>query len=159
MNLMTLGGTVCTLPKIKLLNIGNEYSVGMCVFSVATISENDKGESISDFFECVAFGDVAKFIYKNFVQGAKIICSGTMRNHFWNDSNDTKHFTNVMVISHAEFGDTDSVFHKYNGKKKSIALSIDADINEIYRLYQGVCEKGFLCIDEDDYYKIAMANI
>ena len=165
MNSTILSGRVCTIPKIKLLQI-EEKSVSMCIFTVAVtdgVYDTEKQNLIEqqniDYFECVAFNEAAKLINANFVKGSKIICRGKMKNHFFTDANQTKHFTHVFAIEQAEFGDTPSAFDKNGGKKKSIELSVAADLKVIFETYNKVCENGFLCIDEEDYYKIAMMCI
>ena len=130
MNSVVLSGRICTVPKIKLLQIEGK-SVSMCVFTIAVAEmccEFDNADPVKnryDYFECVA----------------------------------TKHFTQVFIIEQAEYGDTETVFDKNNSKKKSLELVIAADMKEISELYCKVCENGFLCIDEEDYYRIAMSNI
>ena len=159
MNMTVLSGRVCTIPKKKLLQI-EEQQVSICLFTVAFVdgvfaTQDYKMEETNiDYFECVAFGEAAIMINANFVKGSKIICKGRMKNHIFNDVNGTKHFTNVFVVEQAEFGDTDAAFEK--GRKKSIELSVVSDLQMLFNTYKKVCENGFLCIDEEEYYKIAM---
>ena len=144
MNMTVLSGRVCTIPKIKLLQI-EEQQVSICLFTVAIVdgvfaTQDYKMEETNiDYFECVAFGEAAIMINANFVKGSKIICKGRMKNHIFNDVNGTKHFTNVFVV-----------------RKKSIELSVVSDLQMLFNTYKKVCENGFLCIDEEEYYKIAM---
>lgn len=165
MNSVVLSGRVCTIPKIKLLQVADK-PVSMCIFTIAVVdgvfAANDSellDESNIDYFECVAFGEAAIMINANFVKGSKIICKGKMKNHVFDDVNGTKHFTNVFLAEQAEFGDTAAAFEKGGGKKKSIELSVVSDLKMIFNTYKKVCENGFLCIDEEDYYKIAMMCI
>lgn len=164
MNSVILSGRICTIPKIKLLQIEGK-SVSMCVFTIAVaemrceFDNTDSGKNRYDYFECVAFENAARLINSNFVKGSKIVCRGKMRNHIFADANQTKHFTQVFIIEQAEYGDTETVFDKNNSKKKSLELVIAADMKEISELYCKICENGFLCIDEEDYYRIAMSNI
>ena len=164
MNNMILSGRICTIPKIKLLQLEGK-SVSMCVFTISVaemLGENVDSASESpghDFFECVAFENSARLINSNFVKGSKIICRGKMRNHIFADANQTKHFTQVFVIEQVEYGDTESVFDKNSTKGKPLELIIAADMKEVMKLYNKVCENGFLCIDEEDYYRVAMSNI
>ena len=165
MNSVVLSGRVCTIPKIKLLQVADK-PVSMCVFTIAVAdgvfaADNQAllDESNIDYFECVSFGEAAIMINENFVKGSKIICRGRMKNHVFDDVNGTKHFTNVFLAEQAEFGDTNAAFEKGGGKKKSIELSVASDLKMIFDTYKKVCENGFLCIDEEDYYKIAMMCI
>lgn len=164
MNNVVMGGRVCTIPKIRVLQLGTT-SVSICTFTIAVVDakfsfqkENEyQGENV-DYFECITFNEAASIVNRNFVKGSKIICSGKLKNHHFEDANQTKHFTQVFVVSNVEFGDTEAVFKKYSDKK-SVELSIVSDLREIDILYKKVCDYGYLCIDEDDYYKIAMSNI
>lgn len=165
MNSVVLSGRVCTIPKIKLLQVADK-PVSMCVFTIAVAdgvfaADNQAllDESNIDYFECVAFDEAAIMINANFVKGSKIICRGRMKNHVFDDVNGTKHFTNVFLAEQVEFGDTTAAFEKGGGKKKSIELSVVSDLKMIFNTYKKVCENGFLCIDEEDYYKIAMMCI
>ena len=98
-------------------------------------------------------------ISNNFVKGSKIVCRGKMKNHRFEDANRTIHFTNIFLTQCVEFGDTDSVIRKASGKKRPIEMSVVADLKELEELYKKVCESGFLCLNESDYYNIAMRNM
>lgn len=166
MNNMILGGRVCSIPKIKVLQL-EDQSISICTFTLAVVdgvfelngNEGVYSDGKVDFFQCIAFGNSAQMINANFIKGSKIICKGKMKNHFFEDTNRTKHFTQALVVDQAEFGDTEAVFSKYSGRKKPMELSIVSDLKEICKLYESICSKGFLCIDEDEYYKIAISNI
>lgn len=165
MNNVVISGRVCTIPKIRVLQLGTA-SVSICTFTIAVVdakfnSQNENEaytEESVDYFECITFNEAASMVNRNFVKGSKIICSGKLKNHYFEDANRTKHFTQVFVVNKVEFGDTEAVFKKYSDKK-SAELSIVSDLMEIDILYKKVCSYGYLCIDEDDYYKIAMSNI
>lgn len=161
MNNIILSGRVCSIPKIKLLPIEGR-SIGMCVFTIVvsdfSFCDEENENKKTDYFECVAFDAVAQQISVNFTKGSKIIVKGKMQNHFFTDVNQTKHFTQILVIEHAEFGDTESVFDK-NNKKKPLDMVIAAEMKDVFKHYRSACENGFLCIDEEEYYKIAMSNI
>lgn len=165
MNMTMVAGRLCTVPKIKLLQL-NEKTIRVCKLAVAVINErfdleDEAGltEENVDFFQCIAFGSAAKMISDNFAKGSKIILYGKMKNHRFKDANTAKHFTNVLLIEKAEFGDTKAAVCKFSGKKKYTDLSVMSDLKELYDLYDKVCMNGFLCIDEDDYYSIATSNM
>lgn len=165
MNNVVFNGRLCTIPKIRIFQIDGN-SVSMCVFTIAVAdgifdakeSEGIYSDGNVDFFECVAFNDAAQMINSNFVKGSKIICRGKLKNHYFEDTNRTRHFTQVFVAEQVEFGDTEAVFSKYAGKKKPMELSVLSDMREIHEVYKKICDRGFVCVDEDDYYRIAMAN-
>lgn len=165
MNDTIMSGRVCTVPKLLILPLG-EKSVCICKFVIAVcdgLSDYQSGRHYEpgkvDFFECVAFDAAAQMVNDNFVKNSKIICRGKMKNHHFEDANKTKHFTNIFLVEYAEFGDTESVFEKNAGKKKALEMSVVADLNELNQIFDTVCEHGFLCIDETDYYNIAIMNM
>lgn len=71
MNSVILSGRICTVPKIKLLQIEGK-SVSMCVFTIAVAEmccEFDNADPVKnryDYFECVAFENAARLINSNF---------------------------------------------------------------------------------------------
>ncbi|MDD3414213.1 MAG: single-stranded DNA-binding protein [Lachnospiraceae bacterium] len=166
MNNVVMGGRICTIPKIRVLQLGDK-PVSVCTFTIAIsdakfeteITKDMYTEGSIDYVECISFDDAASKINQYFAKGFKIICSGKIKNHYFEDANCTKHFTQVLMVNHAEFGDTEAVFNKYSDKKKAPELSIVSDLKEIDLLFQKVCSHGYLCIDEDDYFKLAMNNI
>lgn len=165
MNKTILAGRICSIPKIRLLQLEGK-TISVCNFTLGVADgvfdipsdEDYYSQDNVDFFECVAFEGTAKMINENFIKGSKILCTGKMKNHFFSDANFTNHFTQVFVLESAEFGDTEAVFGKYSGDKKPSELSIVSDLNRVYSLFKTACNNGYLCIDEDDYYKIAMSN-
>jgi single-stranded DNA-binding protein len=107
-----------------------------------------------DFFECISFGAVASMINGSFVKGCKVILTGKFKNYCFYDCNKTRHFTQVFVISRIENGDTASSFEKNVGSK-SMEKTIEADLKDIYDSFDEVVKSGFVCVDEDDYYRLA----
>lgn len=161
MNNVTLTGRVFNVPKIRVLRI-NGKAVNICNFTVAVADgipeDGGNAEHNTDFFECVCFDDTALAINANFVKGAKIACYGKVKNHYFEDANRTKHFTNVFVLYQVEYGDSASVFEKNVEKKKCLDMSVQSDLKDVTDLFDQVCDKGYLLIDEDEYYRIAMDN-
>jgi len=160
MNISMVSGRLVTIPKINIIQLGNE-SIALCCFTIAAIdgvfceTTKDLENENVDFFECVAFNECAKSIAENFIKGSKIICRGRMKNHNFTDYNGTKHFTQVFVIESIEPGDTESSLKKVTSKPKRVDLNVISDIKDIYYIFSNVCENGYLCIDENDYYKLA----
>lgn len=161
MNNVTLTGRIFNVPRIRVLRIDGK-AVNICNFTIAVadgISEQGSfSEHNTDFFECVCFGDAALAVNANFIKGSKISCYGKVKNHFFEDANRTKHFTQVFVVYQVEFGDTSSAFDKNTEKKKSIDLSVISELKDVTDLFGRICDNGYLCIDEDEYYRIAMDN-
>lgn len=164
MNISMLAGRLCTVPQLSLIPL-EEKTVCACKFVIAVcdgiFDYEDETQTQSmdekvDFFQCVTFDNAASMINGNFMKGSKIICAGKFCNHKFEDVNGTKHFTNIFLVHQAEFGDTEAVIKKFTGKKKSSEMTIISDLRELETAYEKVCNEGFLCLDENDYYKIAM---
>ena len=165
MNISILAGRLCTVPQLSLIQLEGK-TVCACKFVIAVCdglfdySEQQSYEDGKvDFFQCVAFENAARMINANFVKGSKIMCTGKIKNHHFEDVNRTKHYTDIFLAQQAEFGDTESVMSKFSGKKKSPEMSIISDLRELESIFEKMCKDGFLCIDENDYYNIAMMNM
>ena len=161
MNVVMISGRICCVPKIRILDI-NGKAVNICNFTIATVNgigEDDVHDNTNtDFIECICFNREALAVNANMIKGSKITCTGQIRNYFFEDSNRTKHYTNMLVLSQVEYGDTSSAFDRNTDKKKSVDLSIASNLQDVLSLYDKVRDSGYLCIDEDDYYRIAMAG-
>lgn len=164
MNSIVFSGRICAVPKFCIINLGDEavavckYVVGVCESGLdydVDIVKDIYSESKVDFFECLAVKKTAQMINDNFVKGSKILLRGRLKNYRFEDSNSTKHFTNIILTEQAEFGDTESAFNKIVRKNKSADLAIVSDLREVESIYERLCEDGLLCIDENDYYYLA----
>jgi hypothetical protein len=168
MNTAILSGRICTVPTLSLIELDGrqvcacKYVIAVCN-SLTDYPQDNSSDSYKDgnvdFFECVAFSAAAKMINQNFAKGSKIICRGKMRNHRFEDANMAKHFTNIFLVEGVEYGDTEAVLSKFMGKKKPLEISIASDLRELDDLFARICQAGFLCVDESDYYNIAIANM
>lgn len=164
MNSLIICGRICAVPKFVIINVGSE-TVAVCKYVVAVsgpgldynvdIVKDVYDESKVDIFECLAVKRTAQMINDNFVKGSKILLKGRLKNYRFEDSNSTKHFTNIILTEQAEFGDTESAFHKIVQKNKSADLAIVSDLREVESIYERLCAEGLLCIDENDYYYLA----
>lgn len=159
MNVVTISGRICNVPKLRVLKI-KEQTITICNFTLASMDgiaeADDHNVFNTDFIECVCFNSEALALNANFIKGSKINCIGKIKNHFHEDSNRTKHSSHVLILSQVEFGDSLSAFSKNSDKKKSLDYSITSNFSDILSLYNTVCDNGYLCIDEDEYYRIAM---
>lgn len=157
MNMVILNGRLCTIPKITFITINGE-NICCCKFVVAVedsqITLSDPSDK-SDFFECITFDQTAKMIGDNFVKGTKIVLSGKMKNFIFEDSNNTGHCTDIVLVNTVEFGDTSSALNSLMSSNSKLDTSITSDLKQMDRHFRDICDKGFLCIDEDDYYNIA----
>lgn len=151
MNNMTLAGYIYSVPRIKLIRLKDKV-INVCNFVVRV----EDSASI-DYFECICFDEAATLIVNNFVKGAKIVLSGKLKNYHFEDNNGTKHFTQVCVFTHAEPGDV-SVPNKT--RKKATTVSTDIyieDKSNVFNTYNALAESGILCINDDDYYRLAFS--
>lgn len=152
MNYGMFTGVLCTIPSVAIIPIGERDEIFICKFVLCT-SENVDGNMQYDFFECVAFEDTAKAVHDGFYKGAKVNVFGKVKNFTFKDANNTAHFTNIVLAEHVELGDNVS------GSTETGKVSVIAELKEMDRLYKEVCDNGFLCIDENDYYYIALNNM
>jgi len=165
MNRNTYSGRICSVPKISTIQLEGKR-IRVCKFVIAVfdgvfeyLDKTDFSEGKVDFFECVAFEEPAKMIFDNFVKGSKIIVSGKMKNHRFSDVNNAKHYTNILLVEQAELGDTEAMLSKISAKKSTTEHTIVSNLKELDELFLSVCKNGFLCIEEDDYYNIAIMNM
>lgn len=152
MNYGMFTGVLCTIPSVAIIPIGERDEIFICKFVICT-SEYFEGKSHCDFFECVAFEDTAKAVHDGFHKGARINVFGKVKNFIFKDVNNTPHFTNIVLAEHVELGDDISELPETGN------VSVIAELKEMDRLYKEVCDNGFLCIDENDYYYIALNNM
>lgn len=161
MNSFNITGRVFTVPKIRILSI-NGQNITVCNFTVAIIDDLDKdnpdNSKCTDFIECICFNDLAMSFNYNFEKGSKIFCSGKLKNHFFEDCNRTKHFTQVLLLTKFEFGDSKNSLVATDKSVSSADISFSPDVKTVSDLFSIMCDHGYLCIDEDDYYRIAMNN-
>lgn len=162
MNYTFLSGRMCEEPVVSILPLKIEGVLNqlfMCKFVIGVHDEAIMDKEKYNFFECVTFEKTAKKINSYFRKGAKVTLMGKFVNHNFRDSNNTLHFTNILLVKHAEFGDTESAINKMNVDVKLPNFAVLADLVEMERAFNTVCEQGFLCINEDHYYNIASSNM
>ena len=165
MNCFFVTGRVVTEPTSSFLrDISNEiFMVKFCVSCPADYMFLNKKESDEtqryNFFQCVAFGEAAKQIVKYFEKGVKISMQAVVENFPFKDSNGTPHFTHVLLVNQIEYNDNASQSFKLAPRKKNMDKVIASELERIDALYKDVCEKGFLCLDESDYYNMAISNM
>ncbi len=161
MNMTAIAGRMVTTPKSTMVSIKGK-SIFVCYFVVGVIdgfTVYDEYEPLPDnavdFFQCFSVEDQAKMITENFPKGAKIIVGGNMKNYRFTDTNNTKHFTQILMANTVEFGDSASALQKGNVGKRKYDVSLHHDIREMDRIYNDFLDAGFICLDENDYYYLA----
>lgn len=160
MNYGIFTGNLCTVPSVSIIPIEEKEKIFICKFVICT-SEIVGAKEQCDFFECVAFENTAKAVYDGFFKGAKITIFGKVKNFTFKDVNHTPHFTNIVLAEHIEFGDSriPAVSEASKNQQGIINFPVIADLEEMDRRYEAVCNEGFLCIDESDYCYIALNNM
>lgn len=152
MNYGMFTGVLCTIPSVAIIPIGERDEIFICKFVICT-NEYVEGKIHCDFFECVAFEDTAKAVHDGFRKGVRINAFGKVKNFTFKDANNTPHFTNIVLAEHVELGDN------ITDPPEAGNISVIAELKEMDRMYKEVCDNGFLCIDENDYYYIALNNM
>lgn len=141
MNKCELEGQVYTVPSVKLLRM-KHGTISVCKYVLAVNDDNSFDSSNPnnrvDFIECVAFGECADIMQNKYEKGTTAKVIGKMKNHRFEDINKTIHFTNVFL--------TEQVENFICPKDDSLKYE---------DLFQKICDEGFLCIDEADYYHLA----
>lgn len=165
MNLMILNGRLCTEPKMSIIQLW-EQDIVICRFVMGitpgTYEQNAEEGSIQnqfDYFQCITFGVAARKMKNEFYKGCKVAIVGKLKNYQFEDVNKTAHFTNIVLVDQIEFGDTYSAINPTTGRKAFSDIATISNFKEMESNFQSICDKGFLCVDEDDYYKIATMNM
>ena len=153
MNYALFSGVICTVPKITLLP--GTKKVAVCKFVLGTVDGVDKtGKRKWNYFECIAFNETAEMICRSFDKRNHVSCFGKLQNFNFDDENHTKHFTQILMVEGVEFGDV----IKYTRAKVGAhdRDPIFAEIKEMDEIFEKFVSDGFLCVDEKDYYKLAL---
>ena len=159
MNYGVFTGNMCTVPSVSIIQTEEKEQIFICKFVICT-NEVVEGRRQSDFFECVAFEDTAQAVNDGFFKGAKINIFGKIKNFTFKDANNTAHFTNIVLAEHIEYGDSAAELSDVQKNHSGvIKFPVIAELAEMDRLFKIVCNNGFLCVDENDYYYIALNNM
>jgi single-stranded DNA-binding protein len=161
MNCFFVSGRVVTEPTSAFIK-NDIFIVKFCISCVADymqMKDQTFEEPNYNFFQCVAFGDVAKQIVEYFEKGTKVSVQAVVENFLFKDSNGTPHFTNVLLVNQIEYNDNVAESFKLAPRKKNMDKVMVSELARIDELFKEVCEKGFLCINESDYYNLAISNM
>lgn len=153
-------GKIVTVPTLSFMSLDGNKQVYVCKFVICSYDGVDfEGEPQFNFFEAMAFEDTAKEIAEKYKQGVKVSVFGKMVNHVFKDANYTSHYTNILLVSDIEYADAVNVVYTKSLAKKNPEDPVEAEIKQMNSLFSRICKNGFLCIDENDYYKIASNNM
>jgi len=95
LNSCILMGRTTTKPELKKAAQAENKEVVYTRFSLAV--DREFGDEETDFFNCVAFGNEAKFIDKYVEKGQQIVICGRLKNSVWNNDSGRHVSTEVVV--------------------------------------------------------------
>ena len=98
MNYIAVKGRLTADPTIRRTTTGK----AVCSFSVAC----DRDKEHTDFFECVAWEQVAENIAKFFAKGRAIIIQGKLTTRDWTDKEGRKRKATEILVREFDFADS-----------------------------------------------------
>jgi single-strand DNA-binding protein len=101
-NSVILTGRIVRDPELKKSSSGNSY----CNFSLAIdkrFKNPASGEREADFIPCVAFGQNAEFVCKNFKKGNLLGTQGSISTSVVTDASGAKRYTFDVVVDQFHF--------------------------------------------------------
>lgn len=134
LNKAILMGRLTRDPEHKYIN----NNMPVCTFTLA-IDRNTKtanGEKITDFINCVAWGQKADFIKQWFSKGMMAIVEGRVQSRNWEDKNGNKRTAIEVNVNEISFGETKKS-REANGQTEpnyqvpSYAPNIEPDFTEL----------------------------
>lgn len=108
----------CSINKVVLMgNLTNDLELrqtangfSTCRFTLAVTRgyQNQNGERETDFITCIAWRSTAEFICRNFSKGSKVIVTGELRAHSYEDRNhpDVRHYVTEVEVDEVTYGET-----------------------------------------------------
>lgn len=102
LNKVTLIGYLTRTPELKQSSEGHT----VCTFTIGVHRKQTKraeGESVSDFFDIVAWGKTAEFVTKYFKKGQPIIVEGTLRQRRWTTNSGEKRYSIEILANDLGF--------------------------------------------------------
>ena len=165
MNCFFVTGNIITVPTSTFIRGESKeiYIVKFCLsvsdsYMSLNVKGNEEQECDYNFFQCVAFGDVGKQIVECYDRGIRVSLQAIVHNFLFKDSNGTPHCTDILLVNQIECTDSSSGF-KIATRRKNINKVLVDEISHIEEVFKKICDQGFLCINEDDYYNIAISNM
>ena len=110
LNKVVLAGHLTATPELRQTPNG----VSVASFSIAVnrrVSKASEGQSAQptvDFFNLVAWRNMAEFITRYFKKGSAICVTGSIQNRTWNDQQGNKRYATDIVVDEAFFVDNSS---------------------------------------------------
>lgn len=102
-NEVTIGGRLTVQPELTTTKTGKEVTS----FTVA-VKRRGKDETESDFFNVVAWENLATLVTRYFTKGSSIFVVGELRNRQWTDQNGNKRYATDVLARDIRFVDSKS---------------------------------------------------
>lgn len=102
-NEVTIGGRLTVQPELTTTKNGKEVTT----FTVA-VKRRGKDETESDFFNVVAWENLATLVTRYFTKGSSIFVVGELRNRQWTDQNGNKRYATDVLARDIRFVDSKS---------------------------------------------------
>lgn len=99
MNILILTGRLTRDPEVRY---GKETDVAHFTLAVDGF---ENGEKTADFFDCVAFGNLAKFADDYLKKGTLVNVCGRLKNNNYTDRDGNKRYSTQVMLSKIEFGE------------------------------------------------------
>lgn len=158
MNLGIFCGKIATVPEVKVLPLDVDKHAYICKFVLCSSRDSIDGIKY-DFFQCVAFDSAAQTISERFNKGIKVTAFGKFVNHVFTDENGTRHLSDVLLVEQIEYGDNVTLPFVRNTEQKDLEKPVSSEIKIMDDMFEEAQNKGFVCLNENDYFDIAASNL
>lgn len=123
MNEVIMMGRLTRDPEIRCSG-----DIVVARFSLAVDRRFKKeGQATTDFFNCSAFGKLAKFAEDYLHKGSKMLIRGRLQNDNYTDKNGNKVYGNQIVIESMEFAESKNASGNAQAQPKSAEPKPDSD--------------------------------
>ncbi len=104
LNNVAVMGRLCKDPELG--HTGNGTEVTSFTLAVDRDFKGQNGERGTDFLDCVAWRNTAKFICNYFSKGRKMVAAGRLQKRDYENQNGEKRYVTEIVVENAYFGDS-----------------------------------------------------
>ena len=120
-NKVTLIGLVGQDPQVKY----TADNVAIANFSLATSKKNKKGDSVTQWHSCTAFGKTWELVESYVKKGTKLYIEGEIQYQEYEKDGDTKKATKIVVNDMSFLGDNNTGSQPKN-KQEKLSMPLDA---------------------------------
>lgn len=128
LNKVVLGGRLTSSPELKTTPSGVmvlSFSIAVARRTVPKKEDGTRGETVSDFINCIAWRERAEFISKYFHKGSSICVTGAIQTRTYQDKDGNKRYATEVVVDETYFVDA-------KGDAGHAPLPSDADAPAVY---------------------------